>query len=241
MIEIVIPMAGEGSRFKNAGFSLPKPFIDVSGKMMIERVLDGVKVNDARYTLVIQERFLVENLSQIKKINDEYNVQFVNVEKLTQGASCTALAARKFINLSNLVVFVDSDNIFDNKGFNNFIIDAQMRNLDGSLLTFKSNDNKFSFAKIDDEGYLIQTKEKEVISNHAIAGAYLFKNGEFFVDCVIDSLIYGDKVKNEYYMSNVYNYAIKKGLKIGIFDIPDNDFNCVGTPLQLQEYINLCC
>ena len=112
-----------------------------------------------------------------------------------------------------------------------------MRKLDGALLTFESSEPCFSYAKINKNGFVIHTKEKKVISTHAIAGAYFFSKGEYFIDNAIEMIIYGDKEKNEFYMSNVYNYAINNDLKIGIFDINQNDLYCVGTPTKLKEYL----
>ena len=203
MINIVIPMAGAGSRFQIAGYDLPKPFIDVNGKMMIEHVLDGIKIPDATYTLIIQEAFKQEHQDKLDLLAQKYGVRFVAVEKLTQGASCTALAAHELINNDDMVVFADSDNFFDNTAFRNFIEDAKNRKLDGSLLTFNTQEPCFSFAETDDNGFVIRTAEKDPISNHAITGVYLFAHGRDFVKCAINMMIYGDRAKNEYYMSNV--------------------------------------
>lgn len=231
-------MAGAGSRFQAAGYTLPKPFIDVNGKMMIERVLDGLQVDDAIYTLIIQEQFKQENSIQLDILKKNYGVQFVAVEKLTQGASCTALAAYEIINDNNIVVFADSDNFIDNKVFVSFIDDVYSRKLDGSLLTFNTDNPCFSYVKVDAYGYAVCTREKEVISNNAITGVYLFARGKNFVKCAMEMMIYGDRTKNEYYMSNVYNYAIRKGLKIGCYNIHEGDLHCVGTPSQLNSYLD---
>lgn len=238
MINIVIPMAGAGSRFQVAGYDLPKPFIDVKGKMMMEHVLDGIQIPDAKYTLIIQQAFQNEHREKLDLLAQKYGVQFVAVEKLTQGASCTALAAHEIINNEDMVIFADSDNFFDNGVFKAFIQDAKDRQLDGSLLTFNTTEPCFSFVQIDENGYALRTKEKEPISNHAITGVYLFSQGKDFVKCAINMMIYGDRAKNEYYMSNVYNWAIKAGLKVGCFDIGVNDWACVGSPAQLKEYLN---
>lgn len=237
MLNIVIPMAGAGSRFSVAGYNVPKPFIDVNGKMMIEHVLDGIQMDGAVYTLIIQEQFKKDYQEKLDLLAQNYFVRFVCVEKLTQGASCTALAAHNLIDNDDMVIFADSDNFFDNKVFKAFVTDAKKRNLDGSLLTFNTNEACFSFVELDKDGYGIRTREKEPISNHAITGVYLFAKGKDFVSCAIDMMIYGDRSKNEYYMSNVYNWAIKKGLKIGCFDIGPKDWACVGTPEQLKEYL----
>lgn len=237
MLNIIIPMAGAGSRFKVAGYDLPKPFIDVNGQMMIERVLDGINYPNAHYTLIIQEEFEKENKAQLEKLANKYHVAFVNVKKLTQGACCTALAAHEIINNNIPVVFADSDNIFNNATFQAFVDDCLRRNLDGGLLTFNTDKECYSYAAIDNNGIVTHTREKDVISNHAITGVYMFKNGADFVRCAIDMMIYGDKAKNEFYMSNVYNYAVQKGLNIGVYDIKETDWDCVGTPQQLKEYL----
>lgn len=237
MISVIVPMAGAGSRFREAGYALPKPFVDINGRMMIERVLDSIRIPAASYTLIIQEQFKSENRAQLRKLQAKYPVRLVCVKGLTQGACCTALAARIEIPRDDAVVFVDSDNIFGNNTFSGFIQDALNRRLDGSLLTVKSDKNCFSYAKTNLEGLVTETKEKEVISDHAIAGAYLFRCGKDFIDCAIDLMIYGDKSKNEYYMSGVYNRAVLRGLRIGIYEINHSDWECVGTPEQLQAYL----
>lgn len=239
MINIVIPMAGAGSRFKVAGYDLPKPFIDVNERMMIEHVLDGIRIPNAVYTLIIQQEFQKNHADRLAYLSDKYGVNFVTVRQLTQGAACTALAAHEIINNDDMVIFADSDNFFDNKAFKCFIDDAVARNLDGSLLTFNTTRDCFSFVELGKDGYAVRTREKEPISNHAITGVYLFRRGRDFVRHAIDMMIYGDRAKNEFYMSNVYNWAIMSGLKIGCFDIKEADWACVGTPQQLQEYLNV--
>ena len=236
MINVVIPMAGAGSRFQKAGYTLPKPFIDVKGKMMIERVLDGIRYPNAHYTLIIRKEFERTNKEMLDKISREYNIAFISVEKLTQGASCTALASLEIINNRYPVVFVDSDNIFENDEFTAFLDDAQKTLAGGSLLTVNSDKDCFSYAKVSD-GFVTETREKEVISNHAITGVYYFSHGADFCRYAIEMMMYGDKAKNEYYMSNVYNRAVADDLKVTVFDIPISSWHCVGTPEQLQEYL----
>lgn len=236
-MNIVIPMAGAGSRFAKEGYKLPKPFIDIDGRMMIERVLDGLEYDGANYILVIQEKFQRENRDELNKITKNYDVGFVTVERLTQGASCTALASHEIINDDIPVVFCDSDNIFENEVFVDFLEDALNRGLDGSLLTFETDKDCFSFVELDEGGFGIRTAEKDPISTHAIAGAYFFGKGSDFVKNVINMMIYNDRAKGEFYMSNVYNYLIRDGGRVGIFDIKDSQWDCVGTPAQLEVYL----
>ena len=129
---------------------------------------------------IIQERFREENGAELEMLSERYRAAFVTVEKLTQGACCTALAAHEIINNNLPVIFADSDNIFTREAFAGFAEDCLARRLDGSLLTFASDESCFSYAETDAEGVVVRTREKEAISRHAIAGAYMFARG---ADC----------------------------------------------------------
>jgi len=235
MINIVIPMAGAGSRFQVAGYNVPKPFIEFRGKMMIEHVLTSFEGIEANYILVLQEKFLLEQKTQLEKLKLKYALDFVTVPKLTMGAAVTALAAHKKINSKYDIIFADSDNIFPPDDISDFINFARKNDLSGALLTINSDNPCYSYAKVNSNGQFIETKEKEVISNHAITGVYYFKTVNEFRDSVIDLIVESDLSKGEFYMSNVFNHLKKLGGKIGVFDI--KHFDCVGTPKQLEEYI----
>lgn len=234
-INIVIPMAGAGSRFKLAGYNVPKPFIEFENKMMIEHVLSSFDKLDANFILVLQEKFLTEQKEQLQKLKSKYELQFVTVPKLTMGAAITALASHRTINVNYDILFADSDNIFAPNDILNFINYSRNHDLSGSLLTINSNKHCYSYVKVGDNGEFIETKEKEVISNHAITGCYYFKKVNDFRDAVIDLVIDSDLSKGEFYMSNVYNHLKKFTKKIGVYDI--EHFDCVGTPEQLNAYI----
>lgn len=235
MINVVIPMAGAGSRFAIAGYDTPKPFIKFNNKMMIEHVLGSFRSVDAKFILVLQEKFLTEQKEQLEELKSKYRLNFVTVPKLTMGAAITALAAHKEIDEKYDIVFADSDNIFRHSDIRNFISYARSNDLSGALLTITSDKSCYSYAKTDKNGYLVETKEKEVISNHAITGAYYFKSLQQFRNSVIDLVVESDLSKGEFYMSNVYNHLKKITNKIGVYDI--EHFDCVGTPEQLKEYI----
>ena len=104
-------------------------------------------------------------------------------------------------------------------------------------MTFNTDKECYSYAAVNDRDIVTHTREKEAISKHAITGVYMFSKGADFVKCAIDMMIYGDKAKNEFYMSNAYNYAAKMGLQVGVYDIKQSDWACVGTPKQLKEYL----
>jgi capsular polysaccharide biosynthesis protein, putative nucleotidyltransferase len=240
MINILIPMAGLGSRFAKAGYKKPKPFIDVSGKPMIVRVLENLKYPDAKYILVAQWDHLQKEKELVKKIEHEFNAVFVPIEKLSEGTACTVLYARKFINNSVPLLIANSDQIVD-IDIAAFIDDCKNRELDGSILTFvdEHKDPKWSFAKIDDNGLVKEVKEKEVISPYATVGIYLYSKGSDFVNSAVDMIARNDRVNNEFYTCPTYNYAIKDGLKIGIYNIHFNQMHGIGTPEDLNSYLKI--
>lgn len=234
-INIVVPMAGAGSRFKIAEYDTPKPFIKFNGKMMIEHALSSFSKLEAEFTLVLQEKFVCEQTRELEYLKHNYSLNFVTVPKLTMGAAITALAAHNKINPNLDILFADSDNIFNPEDIYKFLENVRSRHLAGALLTFNSDNPCFSYANIDADGVLIETREKEVISNHAIAGVYYFKTLELFMNSVIDLIVETDLSKGEFYMSNVYNHLKKFSKSIGVYDI--EHFDCVGTPEQLIQYI----
>ena len=236
-LNIVIPMAGAGSRFKVAGYEVPKPFIKFNDKMMIEHVLQSFKAFNAKFTIVIQESLEKDYSEKISELKNQFNISPVSVPRLTMGAAITALASHKNLDKNLPVLFVDSDNIFFPEDIINFLDDADKRNLDASLLVFDSSDSFYSYALTNKNGYLVETKEKKVISNNAICGVYYFKKVDDFIMSTIDLIVASDLQNGEFYMSNVYNYLLKYKKNVGIFSIKKNNFKCVGTPEQLNKYI----
>lgn len=238
MINIVIPMAGLGSRFQEAGYEKPKPFIDVLGKPMIARVMENLSYKDANYILLARSEHLEQEKEIVEDIKAKYNVQFVTIDKLTEGAACTVLYARKLIDNDTPLLIANSDQIVD-LDIGEYIEDCINRNLDGSILTFKDHDTKWSYAKIDELGHVTMVREKECISEFATVGLYLFARGKDFVDSALDMIVRNDRVNNEFYVCPVYNYFIQKSGKIGIYNITQQQMHGIGTPKDLDKYMEL--
>lgn len=236
-INILIPAAGAGSRFAKEGYAKPKPFIDVLGKPMIMRVLDNLKVDNAHYIIILQKTYLENEKKLCEQISKDYNVSFVSVESLTEGTACSVLHARELIDNDIPLMIANSDQIID-IDINDYINDCKNRNLDGSILCFtdKEKSPKWSFVKMNNE-LIVEVKEKEVISDIATVGIYLFSKGSLFVDSAIDMIAKNDRVNNEFYTAPAYNYAIKNGAKIGCFLMNFDDMHGIGTPDDLQKYI----
>lgn len=235
MINIVIPMAGAGSRFVKAGYKKPKPFIDVLGKPMICHVLDNLNMPNAKFIILARAEHYNSEQETIKWIKANYNVEFVLIDKLTEGAACTVLHAHRLINNDTPMLIANSDQIVD-MNIADYINDSDNRKLDGSVLCFEDNDPKWSFAKVNSDGLITMIREKEVISNNATVGIYYFHKGSDFVENAIDMFVRNERVNNEFYVAPVYNYAIEKGRKFGIYNINKEQMHGTGTPEDLQFY-----
>jgi UDP-N-acetylglucosamine diphosphorylase / glucose-1-phosphate thymidylyltransferase / UDP-N-acetylgalactosamine diphosphorylase / glucosamine-1-phosphate N-acetyltransferase / galactosamine-1-phosphate N-acetyltransferase len=239
MINIVIPMAGAGSRFAKAGYEKPKPFIDVDGKPMIVRVLENLFYSDARYILIARKEHIEKEAQLVAQIEKEFNAIFIPIDKLTEGTACTVLYARKYINNGEPLLIANSDQIVD-MNIGDFIDDCNNRKLDGSILTFvdEFKDPKWSFAKIDNNNLVTEVKEKVVISKYATVGIYFYSKGKYFIDASIDMIIENDRVNNEFYTCPTYNYAIKDGSMIGIYNIEFEQMHGIGTHEDLNLYLD---
>lgn len=236
MTNIVIPMAGAGSRFSDAGYVEPKPFIGVCGVVMIERVLDNLKMDNARYILIARDEHLASEKAAFERLREKYNCEILTVDKLTEGAACTILLSCWFINNDEPLLLANSDQIVE-MDMGDFINDSIERKLDGSILTFPASHSKWSYAKIDGNGHLAELREKEVISEHATVGLYYYQRGRDFVNSAIQMIANNDRVNNEFYTAPAYNYAVEKGLTIGIYGIEESQMYGLGTPEDLEVYI----
>lgn len=237
-INIVIPMAGEGSRFKNAGYKKPKPFINVLKKPMICHVLDNLNIENAQFILLTRSEHYYCEEKIVNEIKQRYPCEFVLIDKLTEGAACSVLYSHRLINNDTPLLIANSDQIVD-IDINDFLHNSEKRNLDGSALCFEDNDKKWSYAKLDINGFICEIREKEIISKNATVGIYYFKKGSDFTNSAIDMIIQNDRVNNEFYVAPVYNYSIKQGGKFGIYTIDKNKMHGIGTPEDLDKYIEL--
>ena len=237
MINILIPMAGLGSRFRDAGYTDPKPLINVLGKPMIQKVLENLNLDDARFILLVRDDLNENYKSQIDKLKSLFNVVTISIGLTTEGAACTTLFAYDLINNNEELIIANSDQLVD---FSLFEMreDAHRRNLKGSILVFQDNHPKWSFAKIDQDGFLIDLREKQPISDLATVGIYYFSKGSDYVRSAIKLIINNDRVNNEFYVAPTYNYLNKSNPKtIGVYQINKHQMHGLGTPEDLEAFI----
>ena len=236
-MNILIPMAGEGSRFKEAGYSFPKPIIEVNSEPMIKLVIDNLNI-DANYTFIIRKSHDQDfNISSVlKRIVPDCNI--VSIDSLTEGAACTTLLAKQFIDNDMPLLIANSDQFveWDSCQFYHSI----NTNIDGSILTFNNVHPKWSYVQLDENNNVTRVAEKEVISDKATVGIYYFSKGSDYVkyaEQMIDKDIrYGKNFngKGEFYIAPVYNEAIADGKIIKIYDV--KKMHGLGTPEDLMAF-----
>ena len=236
-VRVIIPMAGIGVRFKQAGYTLPKPFINVHGKPMIARVLDNLAYSQATYTLVARR----EHASYIASLMQDYTLDITWAEHSTNGAVETVLLARSHIMDDEPLVIANSDQLVD-ASLNTMLDDMVTRSLDGLIVTFHEEcaDPKWSYAQVDARDIVIETKEKVPISTNATAGIYLFACGKDFIRAAEAMIAANDRTLGEFYICPVYNYLIRLGLAVGIFRLPKAAMHGLGTPEDLRNYLADC-
>jgi len=232
-LNVLIPMAGAGSRFEQAGYTFPKPLIDVKGKPMIQVVTENLNIK-ANFIYVVQKQHREKyNLDTLLNLITP-KCKIVEVGGVTEGAACTALLAKKYIDNNNPLFFANSDQ-FVEWDSNEFLYKMNETDADGGIVTFKATHPKWSFAKINKAGLVTEVAEKNPISDTATVGYYYWKKGSDFVKYAEKMIEKDIRVNNEFYVCPVFNQAIEDGKEIRTFDI--TKMWGLGTPEDLKYYL----
>lgn len=238
-MQILIPMCGLGTRFSNAGYRDPKPFIEFLGKTMIEHVIENIGYHNEFILVMLHEHHTNYN-HVIKEIEQrcKHPIKIAVVDSVTEGPADSCMRAEHLVNHASSLMIANCDQIFDwNQRELEHVIQKRL-DLQGVIFTFTAPNNpeSYSYAAVDDQGYVTATAEKKVISPHATTGIYTwFRAGDFFENArrMIQA---NDRVNNEFYVAPVYTYAIAHGLRFGIwrpiYHIP------IGTPTDLDQYVD---
>jgi len=235
-MKIIIPMAGLGSRFKNAGIEVPKPLIEVAGKTLIEHSVTSLKI-PGQYIFITREYENLEYNEKLSKLLKFLSPDCIEIKlnKNQLGAADAALYAKEYIDNEDSLIITNCDQRldWDSEDFIDFINKTKC---DGAVLLFESTDPKNSFAKIINEK-VIEIAEKKVISNHALFGLHYWKHGKDFVSSAEQLLKeYKQKGLNECYVSETYNYIVKHKNILGYL-IEHNQYHLLGTPQDIEIYL----
>ncbi len=232
-LNVLIPMAGRGLRFSEKGYVFPKPLVEIKGKPMIQFVVENLNI-DANYIfIVLQEHIEKYNIDQMLKLIKP-NCQIVVTDGITEGAACTTLLAKELINNDQPLIIANSDQYIEWNP-REVLYSFMNKNVDGGILTFTSTHPKWSYAKINKEGFVKEVAEKIPISDHATVGVYFWKSGKDYVNSAEDMISKDIRVNGEFYVCPVYNQAIEKNKNIIIKDI--EKMWGLGTPEDLDNFM----
>lgn len=241
MLNIVIPMAGAGSRFASAGYKDPKPLIPVNGVPMIRVVIENLRPRGAhRFIFICQQAHIEAYGLQEKFSSWAPGSEIVGLNGLTEGAACTVLAARELINSDDALMIANSDQYIDTS-IDEYLEYQNLEGLDGLIMTMKADDPKWSFVGFDGQGKVNRVVEKEVISDEATVGIYNFRSGADFVRAAENMIDRNLRVNNEFYVAPAYNQLIEEGRILGVFNVgreADGMYG-LGTPSDLEIFLRL--
>lgn len=234
---VVIPMAGEGSRFANAGYSFPKPLIDVNGKPMIQVVVENLHLdpNKCKFIFICRDRHMEKySLSYLLRAIAP-GCEIVTTDGLTEGAACSILLAKKYIDNDKHLVLANSDQFMEWNA-NVFMYSMIADDIDGGIATFTNSHPKWSYAKLGENGFVDEIAEKKPISTNATTGVYYWKRGSDFVRYTEQMIKKNIRVNNEFYTAPVFNEAIQDNKKIKIF--PIKRMWGIGVPEDLNYFLS---
>lgn len=232
-MNILVPMAGGGSRFASAGYTFPKPLVEINGKPMIQTVVENLNI-EANYIFIVQkEHYEKYNLQYLLKLI-KANCKIIQVDGITEGAACTTLLAKEFINNDEPLITANSDQ-FVEWNSNECLYAFNADGIDGGILTFEATHPKWSFAKIGEDGFVSEVAEKKPISNNATVGIYFWKRGCDYVKYCEQMIEKDIRINGEFYVCPVFNEAINDGKKIRAKKI-DKMWG-LGTPEDLNYFL----
>lgn len=232
-MNVLIPMAGAGSRFSSAGYTFPKPLIEVRGKPMIQVVVENLNI-EANYVFIVQkEHYEKYNLQYLLNLIAP-NCKIVQVDGVTEGAACTTLLAKEYIDNDQPLVIANSDQYVEWNS-NECLYAFSADGIDGGIITFKATHPKWSYAKVGDDGFVSEVAEKKPISDNATVGIYYWKKGSDYVKYAEEMIEKDIRVNNEFYVCPVFNQAIEGGKKVRIKEC--EKMWGIGTPEDLKYYL----
>lgn len=235
MTNIIIPMAGLGTRFSDAGFDKPKPLIEIDGKTLIQHSVETLGIS-GQYIFITREYENKDYNKQITEILNDISPGHIEirVSGKQHGTSYSALFAKDYIDNDDELVLTNCDQRleWDPEDFLRF---SRSHGLDGSILTHESSSHKHSYAVVSN-GFVTHLAEKNPISNNALVGLHYWKHGKDFVRSAEDLVKSCKADGREAYVSLTYNNLIAEGKKIVAYQIPSNGYIPLGTPRDLEIY-----
>jgi NDP-sugar pyrophosphorylase family protein len=238
MLNIVIPMAGRGKRFLDAGYELPKPLIPVHNQPMIKLVIDNVRPRcEHRFVFLVLEEHIQRYGIADLLTRWAPGAAVLTVPGVTEGAACTVLTASHLIDNQDALLIANSDQWVDCR-IDDFLAGMDASGSDGFIMTMKANDTKWSYAELDKQGLVRRVVEKVVVSDEATVGIYAYRHGSLFVRSARQMIEKNLRVNGEFYVAPAYDEMIATGSRVGIFNVGAVDAGMygLGTPADLLRF-----
>lgn len=230
-------MSGAGTSFIQAGYTFPKPLIDINGKPMIQLVIENLTPKENhKFILIYKKEYDKYSLHQI--FNNATKGNFVSIPLVTsaQGAACSVLNAVDYIDNDGELIIANADQVID-ADINKFIQFARESKADGVIMTFNSHHPRWSYARIDKSGNVLEVAEKKVISDQATTGIYYFKKGSDFVKAAFSMIEKNIRFNNDFYVCPTFNEMILSGKNVISWEIKQSQMHGLGTPEDLNRYL----
>jgi choline kinase len=234
-VQLVIPLAGEGQRFKER-YACPKPLINVCGEKMISLAVRTLGIEVGSSVFIIRKDHDEGGMlsSEISTLSP--NSSIVSISKLTSGPCATALLSIPYLDMEKPLVIANCDQVMRWSGAR-FLRYCMNENYDGVVVTYHETSPKNSYARLNENGDVVEIREKNPISSVSLNGIHFWKKARYFVESANEMMRRDDKTNGEFYVAPTYNYMISSGMSVGIFHIPNEQHNAIGTIEDLEAYV----
>jgi NDP-sugar pyrophosphorylase family protein len=239
MLQIVIPMAGAGSRFSLAGYKEPKPLISIHNTPMIKVVIDNLTPKrDHKFIFICQAADVKAHNLREKLRMWSPDCHLVELNGLSEGAACSVYAAKALINNEHPVMVANCDQFVD-VDINDYLTKMDNDAAVGMIMTMKSDAAKWSFVRLNEDDTIAHVVEKEVISDDATVGIYSFRSGLQLISAIEKMFEKDIRLNGEFYLAPVYNEIIEEGGRVIQYNVGSegNGFFGIGTPEDLENFI----
>lgn len=233
-------MSGSGTSFIQAGYTFPKPLIDINGNPMVQLVIENLTPKTEHKFILIPKKDQSDKYSLHQIFINATAGNFISIPLIgsAQGALCTVLNAADYINNDEELIIANADQVID-ADINEFIKFARKSKSDGVIMTFNSHHPRWSYARVNKDGNVLEVAEKKVISDQATVGIYYFKKGSDFVKAAFSMIEKNIRFNNDFYVCPVFNEMILDDKKIIHWEIKQSQMHGLGTPEDLNNYLNL--
>jgi NDP-sugar pyrophosphorylase family protein len=236
MINILIPLAGKSHFFNQAEYPYPMPLIEVNDKTMIEHVVGNFNSiqEDKQFIFIVNSEDCKKyHIDNILKLATHNSCKIIQISHKTKGAACSALMSIKYINNDDPLIIANTDQIFD---VDLGEIVSTFKSVDGGVITFDSIHPRWSYVRIDRNGFIVETAEKKPLSKHAVAGFYYFRKGKDFVESSMTMIKKDINTDGVYYVSPAFNEMILKNKNMITYKVDNEKYHTFYNPKKIKEY-----